>query len=210
MKKLKIILPILFLLTGIVNCASDREISIYTRKDVDTSKSKILAFPMLLWDGSKIKPANTEYSNPLIDALFGKNWATDLGAENVIIIPKLALDKIPNVYPAMDAFIKAADGVSAVEQTNSNLTKVLETITKTFGDGAFAVALVTADKKEYEGSGEVQVNIGLFDTKKLTWKWITKVKHKNGVVPIPYEVIVKELVTESYAYLKEKSDGKVR
>ncbi len=66
------------------------------------------------------------------------------------------------------------------------------------------------DKKEYESSGEVQVNMGLFDTKKLTWKWITKVKHKNGVIPIPYEVIVKDLVTESYAYLKEKSDGKVR
>jgi hypothetical protein len=200
------LLSMIFLL----NCASDREISIYTRKDVDTSKSKILAFPMLLWDGSKIKESNTAYSNPLIDALFGKNWASDLGAENVIIIPKMALDKIPNVYTAMDAFIKAADGVSAVEQTNPNLTKVLDTLTKTFGDGAIAVALVTMDKKEYESSGEVQVNMGLFDTKKLTWKWITKVRHKNGVVPIPYEVIVKDLVTESYVYLKEKSDGKVR
>jgi len=110
----------------------------------------------------------------------------------------------------MDAFIKAADGVSAVEQTNPTLTKVLETITKTYGDGAFAIALVTADKKEYEESGEVQVTMGLFDTKKLTWKWITKVKHKNGLVPIPYEVIVKDLVSESYAYLKKYNSGVVR
>lgn len=194
----------------LINCASDREISVYNRKDVDTSKSKILAFPMLLWDGSKIKPANTSYSNPLIDALFGKNWASDLGTENVIIVPKVALDKIPNVYPAMDAFIKAADGVSAVEQTNPYLTKTLETISKTFGDGAIAVALVTVDKKEYEDTGEVQVNLGLFDTKKLTWKWITKVRHKNGVVPIPYEVIVKELVSESYEYLKKSTGGNLR
>ena len=192
------------------NCASDREISVYSRKDVDTSKSKILAFPMLLWDGNKIKAANTSYSNPMIDVLFGKNWASDLGAENIIIIPKVGLDKIPNVYPAMDAFITAADGVSAVEQTNPTLTKVLETITKTFGDGAFAIALVTADKKEYEDSGEVQVTMGLFDTKKLTWKWITKVKHKNGLVPIPYEVIVKDLVSESYVYLKKYNSGAVR
>lgn len=202
-----------FLILGILifaNCASDREISVYNRKDVDTSKSKILAFPMLLWDGSKIKPANTSFSNPLIDALFGKNWATDLGAENVIIIPKVALDKIPNVYSGMDAFIQAADGVSLVEQSNPNLTKILETLTKTFGDGAFAVSLVTVDKKEYEQSGEVQVNMGLFDTKKLTWKWITKVKHKNGLVPIPYEVIVKELVSESYEYLKKQTGGTVR
>jgi hypothetical protein len=205
MKTLTVLAIALFM-----NCASDREISVYNRKDVDTSKSKILAFPMLLWDGNKIKPANTSYSNPMIDVLFGKNWATDLGAENIIIIPKMGLDKIPNVYTAMDAFIKAADGVSAVEQTNPNLTKVLESLTKTFGDGAFAVALVTADKKEYEDSGEVQVTMGLFDTKKLTWKWITKVKHKNGLVPIPYEIIVKDLVNESYAYLKEYNKGAVR
>ncbi len=205
MKSLTVLAIALFM-----NCASDREISVYNRKDVDTSKSKILAFPMLLWDGNKIKPANTSYSNPMIDVLFGKNWATDLGAENIIIIPKMGLDKIPNVYTAMDAFIKAADGVSAVEQTNPNLTKVLESLTKTFGDGAFAVALVTADKKEYEDSGEVQVTMGLFDTKKLTWKWITKVKHKNGLVPIPYEIIVKDLVNESYAYLKEYNKGAVR
>lgn len=208
--KTKIIGLFLLGVLNFVNCAGGREITVYNRKDVDTSKSKILAFPMLLWDGSKIKPANTSYSNPMIDVLFGKNWATDLGAENVIIIPKIALDKIPNIYPAMDLFLKAADGVSLVEQTNPTLTKALEAVTKTFGDGAFAIALVTADKSEYESSGSVQVTLGLFDTKKLTWKWITKVKHTNGLVPIPYEIIVKELVSESYVYLKEKTGGKVR
>ena len=192
-----------------VSCASQQKVSVYNRNDVDTTKSKVIAFPMLLWDGKKIKSSNTVYSNQVVDTFIGKNWTDNLGKENIIVIPKLALDKVPGAYTAMNTFIKALDGTSAVEQS-TELTNLLTSISSQFGDGAFAMALVTVDKKEYDTSGQVQVNMGLFDTKKLTWKWITKHSYKKGLAPIPYEKVVQDLVSESFEALKAETKGLVR
>lgn len=52
--------------------------------------------------------------------------------------------------------------------------------------------------------------MGLFDTQRMTWKWITKNAYEGGMVPIPYEKVVADLVSESYDALKAKTGGAVR
>jgi len=162
---------------------------------------------MLLLSGNNVSAANTDYSNPLVDAAIGAKWSSSIGASNSVIIPKIAFDKIPKASEAVAVLIHALDTTSAVERTG--LTQnFFQTITGQFGDGALAFAFVTQNKKEYESSKSVQVNMGLFDTKKMTWKWTTKHGYRQGIVPIPYEIVIRDLVSESFTELTQKNGGK--
>lgn len=191
-------------------CAAPR-VQVYLRPDVHTEESKILVFPILLFDGTKIRTSNAEYSNPLADALSSKKWSSALGSENTTTIPRLLLDKIPGAYDAINVLIAKLDTTSAIEQT-TGLTQFLGALTSQFGDGALAFALVLQDEKEYARTKKVQVNMGLFDTKKLTWKWITKHTYAQGAipVPVPYSTEVSKLVSESFDALKSENKGLVR
>jgi len=215
MKKRKYLNVMLSLIVaiGFAACASNSEkASVYLRNDVDTAESKIVAFPMLLWDGKKLSAANVEYSNPIVDAAIGKSWSDYIGADRTVSIPKLVLDKIPMANEAVDAIVKGIDDISALEQSgileSAPLKTFLNAIDEKFGHGALAFALVNETKEGFEKSKTVQVNMGLFDTKKMTWKWITKHKTTIGVVPIPYEKVVQDLVSESFKALLEKNKGK--
>ncbi len=198
---------------GLVGCigliAQAASVNVYLRPDVDTSSSTILVFPMMLTDGKALKPANVSFSNPVADALFLKKWTDDLGTKNAIIIPKPALDKIPDAYSSIGKIIASCDTASAVEQT-TQLTKFLEAINSQFGNGAFAFALVFEDENDYKSTKQVHLNMGLFDTKKLTWKWITKDSYSQGMIPVPYPLAVNKLISNSYDALKKKSGGPVR
>jgi hypothetical protein len=203
-----LIMPLVLVAT-VSGCATAK-VEHHLRNDVDTSKSKVLVFPLFLWDGNKISASkNTNFDNPIVDAAIGKTWSSDLGTQNVSVIPKLVFDKIPGGYEALDGFVKAIDGVSLVEQT-TGVTKFIENVTKQFGDHAFAFALVTADEKGYKQSKTVQVNMGLFDTKKLTWKWITKTSKNSSLIPVPYQIVVQDAINANYSYLKKLNGNKVR
>ncbi|HOG65205.1 MAG TPA: hypothetical protein PLD82_07190, partial [Spirochaetota bacterium] len=148
--------------------------------------------------------ANGQYSNPIADALLTKSWAEALGADNAISIPKLAFDKIPKANEFVTLIVKSADTISALEQSGAS-TEFLAAVKKQFGDGALAFALVFEDKAQYENGKKVHLNMGLFDVKMMTWKWITKTVYEAGMVPKPYEMVVQDLVDESFKALKEKA-----
>mgnify|MGYP000875310673 FL=1 len=185
-------------------CGGGGTVSVYHRADVDTASSRIVVFPMLLCQGQTISAANGQYSNPVADVLLTKSWAGALGADNAISIPKLAFDKIPKANEFINLVVRAADEVSAVEQTGA-ATDFLNGVRAQFGDGALAFALVFEDKAAYESSKAVHLNMGLFDVKKMTWKWITKHAYKAGLAPVPYEKVVSDLVDESFKALREKA-----
>jgi len=189
-------------------CASASKVDVYYRKDVNTSASKVIAFPMLLWDGKKLSKADS-YDNPVADALIGKKWTEYLGTENAVTVPRQALDKLPGAWNAIDTLVKVLDKTSAVEQTGS-LRRFLNAVGSKFGDGALAFALVTKSKEEFENAESIRVSMGLFDTKKLTWKWITHTTSEKGMIPIPYEKVVQDMIKASFDSLKEKSGGPVR
>jgi hypothetical protein len=48
--------------------------------------------------------------------------------------------------------------------------------------------------------------MGLFDTKKMTWKWITKASFEAPPgAPIPYEVVTQDIVNESFKELNKQN-----
>ena len=185
-------------------CGGGAEVSVYHRADVDTTSSRIVVFPLLLCQSGALSSANEQYSNPIADALLTKSWAGALGADNAISIPKLAFNKIPKANEFVTLIVKSADTVSALEQSGAS-TEFLAGVKKQFGDGALAFALVFEDKVAYDSSKVVHLNMGLFDVKKMTWKWITKHAYKAGLAPIPYEKVVSDLVDESFKALQEKA-----
>ncbi len=186
-----------------------KNVDVYVRQDVDTSGSRIIVFPLLLTDGTRLKPAETASGNLLIDAFIVKKWSEFLEGGNTVSIPRPALDNIPGAYAGIDSLVSSLDSVSAVEQT-TQLTGLLEKVSKQIGDGAFAFALLFESRKDYESTKQLHLNMGLFDTKKLTWKWITKDSYNRKLIPLPYEVAVQGLVKESIEALKAGNAGKVR
>jgi hypothetical protein len=203
-----IFLGLMISLTGCVSTSS-KPVAVSTRADVVTENSKVIIFPMLVSKKSGMEAANSEFSNPLVDALIGKDWADSLGMDNTIIIPKIAFDKIPQSYSVMEIFVSALDAISALENAKV-IQDFASVITKEFGDGAFALALVKQNENDYKSSGKLQLNMGLFDTKKMTWKWTTSHSYEKSMVPMPYTKVLHDLVSESFAALKEKNSGKVR
>ena len=191
------------------SCASTKNAQVFLRNDVNTDKSKVIVFPMLLAKSGGMAEANAKFSNPLVDGLLGKNWTEDLGKDNTVSVPKMVFDKIPGGYASMEIFIKSLDVTSSLEQ-NGLLKNFAEAIQKQFGDGAMALALVFEDEAQYKATGKLHLNMGLFDTKKMTWKWITKNVAEKSVIPVPYAKVLQDLASGSYEALKKQSGGKVR
>jgi len=192
-----------------IGCATTGNINVLTRDGIDTSNSKIVVFPLLLWDGKQITSANSSYSNPLADGVIAKTWTSGVGKDNIVVVPRQAIDRIPRAYEAMNIIVHSFDAASSVERSG-DLSGFIDTVTSQFGDGAMAIALVSADKASYEKSGSIRLNMGLFDMKRLSWRWITKNAYTKGMVPIPYEKIVQDLVDQSYDALMKKTGGKIR
>jgi hypothetical protein len=184
------------------------------RHDIDTSASKVVVLPMLLCDGQKLKPGNASYSNAMADERLAHEWSVDIGSGNTVNVSKNVMDSLPGAYPAVDALLARRD-IRSMAGPDSGLADFLHVIATRFVDGALAVALVFEDEHEYLASGEVHVNLGLFDNKKQAWKWLTVHKYSSGMFSstksrAPYQATVASLVGESFAELKKQNGGAVR
>ena len=104
------------------------------------------------------------------------------------------MDRIHNAYKALDIVITKFDSVSSIEQT-TGLTNLSDAITKQIGDGDFAFTLFFENHDQYNSSNQLYFNMGLFD-KKMTWKWITKVKYEGP--RFPYEIVTQDALEKSF------------
>lgn len=196
---------------GLVGCATPAT-DIYLRSDLDTTKSKVVVFPLLLLKGGNLQAANVKFSNPAFDAVFLKGWSGELGGENPLVVPKAALDKVPGMWDAMDKLVSVLDNTSAIEQSfkGTPVAEVMKKLGEQVGDGALALALVAQDENEFKKDGTLRGHMGLFDTKALTWKWISKYNYTTGMIPVPYAVAVQKLFDSSFDEIKKKNSGRVR
>ena len=193
----------------------DTKSHVYLRADVNTSESKILTFPLLLKRESGFAEANKNVDDTSMEALVGSSWAGELGKDNVVPVPKAIISEIPKGWESLGTIVRVLDTASAVEQTidSPEVKKLIKTIgEKTqagVGDLAMGFALVFEDEETFKATKVLHGNMGLFDTKQLTWKWITKVEFRYKV-PVTYEVAIQDLFAESWKILKEKNEGAVR
>lgn len=83
--------------------------------------------------------------------------------------------------------VKSSDDISAIEQMykDKQVRDFIGQITGAMGRYNFAFALVSGDERSYDARQDVRMHLGLFDVRNLTWKWITKVVDKKGVVGNP-------------------------
>ena len=80
-------------------------------------------------------------------------------------MPKKVLDSIPGAYKTLDTLITSFDSVSAIEQT-TGLTSLFEDISKSVGDGAFALHY----------SFRMKSNTNLQELYNLTWGYLIQKK----------------------------------
>lgn len=62
------------------------------------------------------------------------------------------------------------------------IRKFVSQVSSKLGNYHFALAIVNGDKKTYDAKKNVTLHIGVFDSKNVTWKWITKIKDKKGMI----------------------------
>lgn len=196
---------------ALLGVGKDTQVSVYKRDDVDTSNSKVIVFPLLLKSGGDFAQANKNADNGALDAIVGTGWTDEIGKDEIIIVPKLVLSELPQGWETLGKFIKLLDKTSSIEQTldNPEIKKFVEGLSSKVGDGALGFALVFEDEAMFKASKTLHGNMGLFDTKKLTWKWITKYKNSYKL-PVPYQVAIKDLFSESWQAIKAENDGKIK
>jgi hypothetical protein len=89
--------------------------------------------------------------------------------------------------------------------------KFINTLADKYGKSAtFAFSIVFENEESYKSSNKLDKNMGLFDPKSLSWKWITKDSYKNdGLIPVPYIIAVNETISNSFTALKKENNNKL-
>lgn len=151
----------------------------YTRPDIQRSVEKLVIFPVTNFEG--VQDANAKK----MEVSFTGKWAEMYGKEKVIpagpVVFKLMETMGKETY---GKFISSLDNVSAVEQIHKDpkVREFLSQISSKLGNYHFALAIVDGSNEKYESKTPVNLHIGLFDSTNMTWKWITKIQDKKGMV----------------------------
>jgi len=172
---------------------------LYERSDLNNKASKIIIFPTTDFNG-KISEGSKS-----IDMSINAGWAGAYGSDKVIpagiVIEKIS-DKLGNVF--YKKFISALDKVSMVEQIAKNETakKFVSQVTDKFGNFQFALAIVSGGEAEYNKGDKIYLHIGLFDTKNLAWRLITKIETQKGAVG-NWKLASQAMISNSFEEIKK-------
>jgi hypothetical protein len=177
---------------------------LYSRPDLETKVSKVIVFPTTDFEGK------TNEGLKAIDLSVNTAWVNAYGADKVIPAGIL-IEKISNKIGGgfYKKFISTLDNISAVEQISQNevAKKFVSEVTNKFGNFQFALAIVSGNEASYNSGNPVYMHIGLFDTKNLTWKLITKIEVKKGAVG-NWKVDSQLMISNSFEEIKRIIDVK--
>ena len=172
---------------------------LYDRPDLNNKVSKIIIFPTTDFNGK------TSEGSKSIDLSINAGWAGTYGSDKVIPAG-IAIEKISNSLgnSFYKKFISALDNVSMVEQISKNETakKFVSQVTDKFGNFQFALAIVSGGEAEYNAGQKIYLHIGLFDTKNLTWRLITKIETQKGAVG-NWKVASQSMISNSFEEIKK-------
>jgi len=199
MKKTGIVIGALSALAcGCAMLQPQSAVEVYYRSDLDTQTGKVIVFPLLSSDGRKAEGAqNVELS------MLGK-WADMYGKTNIIpagpVLEQLAGND------GFQEFIKALDNTSAVEQTHQNprIREVVSAITGKLGNYNLALAIIDGGPQEFNAGKEIRLSIGFFDSRNMTWKWITKTGARKGKLG-RWEMASSNMVNSSFKEIETKN-----
>jgi hypothetical protein len=170
---------------------------VYHRADLGEVQNKVVVFPALNFMGVKSK-GSEEINRSVLS-----NWTQLYGTDKVIPAGPVA-DKISKANPRFYThLISSFDNVSAIEQMGRNpeFKKVVTKITNELGNHHLAFSIIDGDSTTFAEGKPVRIHFGLFDTKNLTWKWITKVEDKKGMLS-KWEVSSSAMISNSFEKAK--------
>jgi len=172
---------------------------LYDRPDLNTEVSKIIIFPTTDFQGQASEGSKS------VDLSINAAWAATYGSDKVIpagiVIEKIS-NKIGKEF--YGKFISSLDNVSAIEQIiqNESVKNFVLQVTDKLGNFQFALAIISGGEKEYKSGKPIYLHIGLFDTKNLTWRLITKIETQKGAVG-NWKVASQSMISNSFEEIKK-------
>lgn len=171
---------------------------VYHRPDVKIPvESKLIVFPAMTFSGK------TDIDNGLKGSI-ASGWS-DFYGQNAIPAGDVITQVAKKSGFDLMKLVQAMDNVSYLEQTlkkDRRFKKFMKNITKKFGNYDLAMTLVHGDEKIYNAGQPVRIHLGYFNTKTLTWKWITKIQDKKGTIG-NWQASYGALVSNSFGSLKD-------
>ena len=198
---MKKFLSTLTALTFLASCSAfgPKPHVLYDRPDLDTKVSKIIIFPTTDFSGK------TNEGLKSVDLSINAGWAGAYGSDKVIpagiVIEKISSNIGKEFYKK---FISSLDNVSAIEQIlqSESVKKFVSEVTGKFGNFQFALAIVSGGEAEYNAGQKIYLHIGLFDTKNLTWRLITKIETQKGAVG-NWKIASQAMIFNSFEEIKK-------
>lgn len=201
MKKILLSLAII-ILTASCSMIGPKPHVVYERPDLDSKISRIIVFPTTDFNG-KVSEAAKSINLSIISG-----WGGVYGADKTIPAG-IVIEKVTNNIgkDSYAKFIKTLDNVSSIEQlgNNPNFKKFVTEITDKLGNYQFALAIVSGGESEYNAGQPVYLHLGLFDTKNLTWRLITKIEAKKTAVS-NWKVDSQLMVANSFDFFKKANN----
>ncbi len=187
--------------------------SVYLRKDISIKSDKVILFPTMYLTSGNFIEENKNFKGNIIDGKLLASWTTNIDKIKLIPVPRQVLNEIPGAWPSLNILVSMMDNSEDIKNNEnySVIEKFVHSITKKYGNNSvLALSVVFEDENEYISSHKVHKNIGLFDTKTMSWKWITKDAFENSTyLPIPYEVAVNKIISNSFEALKKENKNKL-
>lgn len=187
--------------------------SVYLRKDIAIKSDKVIIFPTMYLSSSNFIAENKNFKGTIIDAKLLASWSSNLANIKPIPVPRQVLNEIPGAWPSLNILVSMMDNSEDIKNNKnySVIEKFVHNITKKYGNNnVLAFSVVFEDENEYISSHKVHKNIGLFDTKTMSWKWITKDVYENpAYLPLPYDAAVSKIINNSFEALKKENKNKL-
>lgn len=170
---------------------------VYHRPDLPKVENKIILFPTLDFNGKKSKGA-IEINNKI-----QASWSNLYGADRVLsadLISDEISKKFPDFYINL---IKSIDNISIIEQLHKNqkIRDALSEITAKLGNHHLGFSIINGGSEEFSQDKKISIHTGIFDTKNLTWKWITKIEDKKDKIS-NWDIFHSTLIANSFEYSK--------
>lgn len=195
-------------LTGML--PSDTHVKVYYDEAVNTSESKVIVFPVLLHQAG-FADVNDKFDSVALDAIFVKDWTDRIGTDNLYVLPKKLIKEAPNGWEATEKLVTVMNKASNPGKLSDELlTKFLSSLTSKVGDGAIALAVIQENETQYDSSDTIHLDMALFDTKSLSYKWVTKTTEVQKIGAVPYQVAVKSTSDKSWDKLVTESNRPIR
>lgn len=173
--------------------------SAYHRADLNRPVEKVIIFPVTNFQGIQDGTAKKA------EGAFNGKWAELYGKDKIVPAGPVVFKMIEAT--GKDSYLKlinSLDNVSSLEQImkDPKVRDLLTKITEKLGNYHLSLAIIKGDSKSFDNKQPVNLHIGFFDTKAMTWKWITKIQDQKKLIG-NYDASVMMMVNNSFDLVKE-------